>query len=185
MKTGCALGYRASFLRADEATALLRELLTDVDWREETVTMFGRPVVVPRRVAWYGDAGENYRYAGNDHRCDGWLPSLEQLRRRLHDEAGFVSHFVLLNRYRDGRDAMGWHTDAERGLDPLVASLSLGASRRFLLRPAGAARATPLLLTHGSLLLLDGTCRHALPRTRRDVAERVNLTFRRFVGPQP
>jgi alkylated DNA repair dioxygenase AlkB len=172
--------YRADFLAPPAASRLLQALLTEARWVQESLTLFGRPRPVPRLVAWYGDPGINYRYAGADHVCEGWSAPLTVLRRRLASEFGFASNLVLLNRYRDGNDAMGWHRDDEPGLDPCVASVSLGAPRRLLVRPDAAARSQALTLEHGSLLLLDGTQRHALPRTRRPVAERINLTFRRL-----
>ncbi|HBK45083.1 MAG TPA: alpha-ketoglutarate-dependent dioxygenase AlkB, partial [Xanthomonadaceae bacterium] len=95
---------------------------------------------------------------------------------------------VLANRYRDGRDAMGWHSDdePELGPQPLIASLSLGAARRFAFRHrSDPALRLALTLGHGDLLLMAGATqshyRHALPRTARPVGERVNLTFRRIV----
>jgi len=90
------------------------------------------------------------------------------------------SNFVLINFYRNGGDYMGWHADDERGLADRVASVSLGATRRFLLRPPGRNRSLGLDLEPGSLLLLDGSVRHSLPRTRKPVGERVNLTFRQI-----
>jgi alkylated DNA repair dioxygenase AlkB len=172
--------YRAHHLDPSCADALLRQLRSGVVWRRERVRLFGRLRTVPRLVAWYGERGLNYRYAGVDHLCDGWPPGLLTLRSRLARELDFDFNLVMLNRYRDGSDAMGWHRDDEAGLDPLVASVSLGAERRFLVRAPQAARSTALLLGHGSLLLFDGRLPHALPRTRRPIGERVNLSFRRL-----
>ncbi len=172
------VSYRPEFLERNAASALQTCLMAAAPWRQESLKLYGREVAVPRLVAWYGDAGVNYRYSGADHRCDGWLPELEPLVRGLAAEHGLVSNLVLVNRYRSGADYMGWHTDAERGLGKRIASLSLGAARRFLVRPPGGTRSCALELEHGSLLLMDGALRHALPKTRRPVAERLNLTFR-------
>ncbi len=166
-----------------EASALFARLREDAPWRQEWLALYGRRVAVPRMVAWCGEAGLNYRYSGADHTCTGWLPELADLRRRLADRLALTSNFVLLNRYRNGSDYMGWHSDDERGLASTVASVSLGARRRFLLRPpveAGgdAPPSQALDLEPGSLLLFDGSMSHSLPRTRRPVGERINLTFR-------
>jgi alkylated DNA repair dioxygenase AlkB len=158
-------------------------LLDAVDWREERIRMFGRTVTVPRLVSWCGDAGLSYRYSGLEHRCAGWLPLLEPVRSRIARECGFASSMVLLNRYRDGGDSMGWHTDDEAGQGPWLASLSLGASRRFLLRPRSQLPAVRLDLGHGSLLLFRGAMPHALPKTARPIGERINLTFRQCPAP--
>jgi alkylated DNA repair dioxygenase AlkB len=178
-----AFDYRAHYLDAGCADGLLRELCAGVVWRRERVRLFGRLQTVPRLVAWYGEHGVNYRYAGVDHACEGWLPVLHALRTRLAEDFGFDCNLVLLNRYRDGADAMGWHCDDEAGLDPRVASVSLGAERRFLVRASPTVRSTALPLGHGSLLLFDGRLPHALPRTRRPIGERVNLSFRRLDRP--
>jgi alkylated DNA repair dioxygenase AlkB len=175
-------GYRyvPAFLDAAAAGLLFAQLRSEVCWRAETIRLFGRSIEVPRRVAWYGDAGCNYRYAGLDHPCSGWLPALQSLRDRIATEFGLDTHMALLNLYRDGRDGMGWHTDAEPGQGAVLGSLSLGATRRFRLRlPTGALT---LALEHGSLLLMAGALPHALPKTRRPVAERINLTFRTLTG---
>lgn len=177
------VGYHPGFLDGAAADGLLALLREQMNWQRESVQMFGRRYRVPRLVAWCGDAALNYRYAGCDHVCRGWHPLLRALRDRVRDSAGLDANLVLLNRYRDGQDAMGWHRDDEPGLLPLVASVSLGAPRRFLLRPADEEAATALVLEHGSLLLMDGRQRHALPRTRRPVGERINLTFRRLAPP--
>lgn len=171
--------YHRGFLAADRADALLATL-QERPWQSEHLTLFGRARAVPRLLAWCGDRGLNYRYTGTDHVCGGWWPELGALRRCIAARTGVESNFVLLNRYRAGDDYMGWHRDDERGLACRVASISLGASRRFLIRPSDGERATALDLEHGSLLILDGAVPHSLPRTRRPVGERINLTFRRL-----
>lgn len=178
---GGSFVYRPGWLCAREAAALFETLEHCVSWRHEWLHLYGRRTAVPRLLAWFGDRGLNYRYSGADHPCEGWLPALEPLRRRLLEELDLCSNFVLVNRYRDGSDYMGWHADDERGLGPAVASVSLGSTRRFLLRVPDRARSLPLDLEHGSLLVFDGALRHSLPRSRRALAERINLTFR-YIG---
>lgn len=177
--------YRAGFLAPAEAESLYRALRDRVPWRRETLQLYGRRVAVPRLLAWCGDAGVNYRYAGADHPCHGWWPSLVPLRDRLQEELGIASNLVLLNRYRDGADYMGWHADDEPGLAARVVSVSLGARRRFLLRPRAAKRSLGIDLDSGSALIMDGRLRHSLPRTRRPVGERINLTFRLLARRSP
>jgi len=170
--------YRPAFLDAGEAAALHGLLLAEARWQQESLHLFGRTVAVPRLLAWYGDAGLNYRYSGADHPCDGWLPALDRLRRRLHAVLELPFNFVLVNRYRHGADYMGWHRDDERGMGRWVASVSVGAERRLLVRANGQQRSQRLDLAPGSLLVMDGRLRHSLPRTRTAVGERINLTFR-------
>ncbi|KAF1688418.1 alpha-ketoglutarate-dependent dioxygenase AlkB family protein [Pseudoxanthomonas koreensis] len=173
------------WLGADEAASLFEALLRDVPWEVHRIRMFGREVASPRLSCWIGDAGAAYRYSGSLFQPRPWLPALAGLRDRLQRELGHSFNSVLANRYRDGRDAMGWHGDdePELGPRPLIASLSLGARRRFLLKHRRDADARLVLeLEPGSLLLMGGETqrcwKHALPRTARPVGERINLTFR-------
>lgn len=178
-----ALHYEPDFLSPAQAAAVFRTLLDEVVWQRETLRLYGRPVEVPRLLAWCGDQGINYRYSGRDHPCAGWFPALSGLRDRIRAELGLPTNLVLLNRYRTGRDYMGWHRDDETGLGATVAALSLGARRRLLVRPPGSRRSRPLDLEPGSLLLMDGALRHSLPRTARPVGERLSLTFRCVAAP--
>lgn len=172
--------YVADYLDPQEAAALLVWLQTEVSWQQEPLHFFGRRHLTPRLVAWYGEAGLDYRYSRRSHPARGWPDVLHGLQRRLSEQAGATFNFVLLNRYRDGDDCMGWHRDDEPGVASTIASISLGATRRFLLRGAEQAGSLPMDLESGSLLLFDGSARHCLPRTRRQVGERINLTFRRL-----
>lgn len=176
------LHYHAAFLPAAESNRLLDRLVSEVEWCQEELQLYGRRVPVPRLLAWCGDAGVNYRYSGRDHVCRGWFEPLQAIRDRLREELGLACNLVLLNRYRNGSDYMGWHRDDERGHGAEVASLSLGGARRLLVRLPGGRASTRLDLENGSLLLMDGRLPHSLPPTRRAVAERINLTFRCIGG---
>jgi alkylated DNA repair dioxygenase AlkB len=171
---------------AREASALLDELRGQVDWQQEEILMFGRRVPVPRRVAWHGDPVASYTYSGTRHDPLPWTPALERVRSCVTLLTGVHFNAVLLNLYRDGRDGMGWHADdePELGRNPVIASVSLGAARRFCLRHRRRKDLRlDVPLTHGSLLLMSGTTQHhwvhALPKTTAPVGERINLTFRR------
>lgn len=172
------------WLPADEADALFATLRVTLPWQVHRVRLFGREHPAPRLSCWMGDAGASYRYSGVRHEPAPWPDALAALRERLRLELGAPFNSVLANLYRDGRDAMGWHADDERELGPapVIASLSLGATRRFALRhrPSGLKHA--IELTHGSLLVMAGATQrrwqHALPRSVRQVGERINLTFR-------
>jgi alkylated DNA repair dioxygenase AlkB len=132
-----------------------------------------------------GDPAARYRYSGTDFVPAPWHPVLLPLRERLAAFCGASFNSVLLNRYRDGDDGMGWHSDnePELGPAPLIASLSLGAERRFALRRRDDhAKKAEVVLGHGDLLLMGGATQrhyqHALPKSTRPLAERINLTFR-------
>lgn len=182
---GAEVTWLPGWLPAPQAEALRLALLEGVDWEVHRIRLFGREVDSPRLSRWIGDADARYRYSGTEFEPHPWPASLLPLRQRLVAETGRPFNSVLLNRYRDGRDAMGWHSDDEPELGdaPMIASISLGATRRFLLKHRGRPKARLALdLLHGSLLLMAGQTqmhyRHALPRTARPVGERINLTFR-------
>lgn len=181
------LRYLPGWLDVGYADRLLEELGAEIDWQQREITLFGRRVMQPRLVAFQGEPGVSYRYSGTTWDADGWHPRIAELLPALAQFVAGGFNSVLCNAYRDGRDAMGWHADDERALgpDPVIASLSLGAIRRFRLRcRSDHARTHALALEHGSLLVMDGDLQHhwhhALPRTRRACGMRINLTFRKI-----
>jgi alkylated DNA repair dioxygenase AlkB len=185
---GGILVHDPDFLGRQEADELLQELKFATPWRQE-VTAWGRPF--PRLTAWYADEGLTYRYSGVTHHGLAWTASLAGLRRRVEGAAGGVFNSLLLNYYRDGRDSVGFHADdePELGPNPVVPSVSLGGTRRFVLRHNRSGQRLHFDLTHGSLLVMAGTLqhhwKHTLPRASGPVGERINLTFRRIVGREP
>lgn len=182
--------FAPHWLAVDAADALLTALRREVPWHVHRIRIFGRDVDSPRLSCWIGDPGTGYVYSGTRFEPHPWPPALAALRPRIDAAVGMRMNSVLANRYRDGRDGMGWHADdePELGPRPMIASLSLGAPRRFVFRrrPRRGERASTekfeLELPPGSLLLMAGDTQrywqHALPKTARPVGERVNLTFR-------
>jgi len=176
--------WRPAFQSA-EADALLTLLRTRIDWQQEDIVIFGESRRVPRLVAWHGDPGTAYTYSGTAHEPLPWTPELQRIRQRVEELTAHCFNSVLLNLYRDGNDGMGWHADdePELGREPVIASVSFGATRRFKLRHRRMRIATSTLeLAHGDLLLMAGQTQHAyvhaVPKTARPVGTRVNLTFR-------
>ncbi|RSK49582.1 alpha-ketoglutarate-dependent dioxygenase AlkB family protein [Hymenobacter rigui] len=191
------LRFDAHFLSPAEADKLLVTLTAEVPWRQDPIRLFGKQVPQPRLTAWYGDAGAAYSYSGLQLEPLPWLPELQQLRRQVEQTTGTRFNSVLLNLYRSGQDSMGYHADdePELGPEPIIASVTLGATRSFRLKPRPAAfpasaplpEAVSLPLTSGSLLVMSGSTQrnwlHALPKTARPVGPRLNLTFR-LVSPK-
>ena len=175
------------FLPRGDADALLAHCLGGLDWREERLQMFGKEVIAPRLTACHGDPGRSYRYSGVTHACAPWTPELRRAACMTGQRLGAVFNFVVANRYRSGADCIGWHADDERGLGPVIASLSLGAARMFRIRRkggGGGGRSAGLRLAHGDLVVMWGRFqqdfKHALPRAAGVPEERVNLTLRRI-----
>ena len=177
------VAHAPGFLPHGDADALLAHCLTGLDWREERLRMFGKEVIAPRLTACYGDPGGSYRYSGVTHAFAPWTPELRRAARETGQRLGVVFDFVVANRYRSGADCIGWHADDERGLGPVIASLSLGAARTFRIRRKnGGGSSAGLRLAHGDLVVMWGRFqrdfKHALPRSAGVVQERVNLTLR-------
>jgi len=170
-----------------EAGRLLEILRVEIPWEDHSVTIVGREVPVPRRVAYYGPFP--YTYSGILHPARALPPVVAELRDRVEKASGHPFNTVLMNLYRSGSDSVSWHSDDDypHGGHPAVASLSLGETRRF--RIAHKRRADErhaIDLTSGGLLLMEGTSqvdyRHALPKSAKAVGVRINLTFRHMAA---
>jgi len=185
---GAELWFAADWLPAEQAGALFAELRDSIEWESHRIRLFGREVDSPRLSSWIGDEGAAYTYSGTRFEPHPWPSALADIRGRLARELDCGFNSVLVNLYRSGSDYMGWHSDNEAALGPhpIIASLSLGATRRFVLKQRlEPSRKLELPLAHGSLLVMRGDTqanyRHSLPRTARPVGERINLTFRRIL----
>jgi alkylated DNA repair dioxygenase AlkB len=189
---GAELAHWPAWLAPAEADALFESLLGQIAWETHVIRIRGREVSSPRLSCWIGDRGASYMYSRTRFEPRPWPAALAALRARIDEACGAGFNSVLANLYRDGRDAMGWHSDdePELGQEPVIASLSLGAERRFVFRrkptrgQANVRTALELRLAHGSLLRMAGATQrlyqHALPRALRVAAPRINLTFRRI-----
>jgi alkylated DNA repair dioxygenase AlkB len=176
--------YQSQYLPKTRASRLLQQLWQEIPWQQKTITLFGRQVLQPRMTAWASDPGVNYTYSGLDLLPAAWHPELQVLRDDLSAGLGTRFNSVLANAYRTGQDSMGWHSDnePELGREPVIASISLGQQRRFLIRRSGSGPSKRLELEHGSLLLMQGNSQHlwqhSVPKTKKPCGLRINLTFR-------
>jgi alkylated DNA repair dioxygenase AlkB len=179
------------FFLPKEADFFFTELKEKLKWEQGEITMFGKKVLEPRLTAWYGDAGKSYTYSGKKQEPNPWHESLLIIKNKIETgpiNAGSVpAHFnsVLCNFYRNGIDSMGYHADDEKelGINPVIASLNLGETRRFLFRQkAHKDKKFELQLNHGSLLIMQGAMQHhwqhAIPKEPKKTKPRINLTFR-------
>jgi len=177
------------FCEPDVAHAWFERLNAEIAWERHRLRLFGRELEAPRLSCWIGDPDAVYTYSGTRFVPKPWTPACGELRHALSTLCGENYNSVLCNLYRDGHDSMGWHSDDERelGSQPRIASLSFGAPRRFRLRHKhDPALRLELELGSGSLLLMAGATqqnyRHDLPKTRRVIGPRINLTFRHVAG---
>lgn len=176
--------YIPGFFNLVESDQYFHFLRHKVDWKQESMSMYGRKVAFPRLIAWYGDDNKPYSFSGISLYPCPWLPELLEIKNKIEPIACVSFNRVLLNLYRDGRDSVSWHTDAEPelGHNPVIASVSFGAARKFQLRHLHTKEKIELELTHGSLLIMQGELQHywqhQIPKTSKTVGERINLTFR-------
>jgi alkylated DNA repair dioxygenase AlkB len=172
--------YDEAFLPPAEADALFTLLRETVPWEQS-----GRPGrLFPRLTAWYADPGLTYSYSGVTHHAVPWTRELRAIKQRAEAATGTTWNSLLLNLYRDGGDSIGFHADdePELGTNPVIGSISLGAERKFVLKHPASGEKLVFNLPHGSLLVMGGASqhhwRHGVPKTRKPVGPRINLTFR-------
>ena len=187
---GAEIYYEKSFLAPEEATDFLNILLTKCAWQRHR-TSFNYPV--PRDEAYYGDSGTNYTYSRREYQPLTWIPELLSLRNRVAEATPTFAYSnlslptlgynaVLVNLYKNGKDSVGLHADAEPEMGPVIASVSLGAARLFRLKGKGGAVVFAERLPHGSLLIMAGMTqknfKHEVPKEPTVALPRINLTFR-------
>ncbi len=186
---GATLSYAADWQPAAQADRWMSALFQEIPWTQHQVKIFGKLRDSPRLSSWHGDADASYSYSGTRYLPLPWTKTLSAIRTALREYLQTDFNGVLVNRYRNGTDSMGWHADnePELGPDPVIASISLGAERRFSLKHRTDGQRLQLHLAHGSLLLMAGQTQrnwlHALPKQLGVEAERINLTFRRLRMP--
>ncbi len=185
------LDWRTANWRDYEHEALESVRFRHIAWQHQQVFIYGQYRYQPRYTAWHGEAGAEYGYSGIRLKPRPWNACLDSIRQRLQAVSGTRFNAVLLNWYRDGRDAMGWHADnePELGPRPSIASVSFGAERDFHLRSNDKRWKISIPLGHGSVLLMQGAMQHhwqhALPRRLRVNELRLNLTFRTVLESGP
>lgn len=167
-----------------DAARLQGRLRDEIQWEQVRVNVFNRMVDQPRLTAWYGDDGKTYSYSGTRLTPTPWTDTLSTLRDEVARIADARLNSVLANLYRDGNDGVGWHADNERelGTNPVIASVSLGATRRFDLKHRDTGELVRVDLPTGSLLVMSGESQHKwvhrIAKTKKPCGERINLTFR-------
>lgn len=178
------LQYQSNFLQTSQCMSLLEQLPEQLCLQQEPIRLFGKSVLQPRLSGWVADSHIEYAYSGLNSPAQTWPDSLTQVREQLSSRLQKSFNGVLCNYYRDGDDYMGWHSDNERALghQPIIASISIGAERRFDIRKKGQKDYRSIVLQSGSLLLMSGDMQqyweHRLPKDKKIHSPRVNLTFR-------
>lgn len=177
--------YYPQFFDKEQADKIYTELLQEIAWQQDTITIYGKTHPQPRLTALYGNEGKPYSYSNITMHPHPWNRLLQKIKYYIEARTEFQFTTVLLNQYRDGKDSNGWHADNEKelGTNPIIASLSFGSERVFQLKHNTIADAKKsVVLEHGSLLLMKGSTqhfwKHQIPKTAKPVGTRINLTFR-------
>jgi alkylated DNA repair dioxygenase AlkB len=184
-----AADYYGKVLLDSEARYYLDKMLLRIEWRNDQAVIFGRHIITKRKVAWYGDRPFSYAYSGKTRDALAWTPELLELKAVVERISGRHFNSCLLNLYHSGEEGMAWHGDDEKTLEPngAIASLSLGAERRFSFRHRETRETISIQLEPGSLLVMHGPTQthwmHALPKSKKVLQQRINLTFRTMLTP--
>lgn len=176
--------YIENFFTRSEADYFLNDFINNIVWEQQSMNMYGKIVPFPRLTTWYGDNDKPYTFSGITLQPHPWNESLLKIKQKIEPLSGVVFNSVLLNRYRNGNDSISWHTDAEKelGNNPIIASVNFGEERVFQLKHMETGERIDILLKHGSLLIMMGELqhywKHQVPKSKKPMKERVNLTFR-------
>jgi alkylated DNA repair dioxygenase AlkB len=179
------IDYIIDFIPADESQLLFNLLESHINWKQDTYNFYGKQSLSPRLTAWYGEENAVYTYSGIKNKPNAWTPTLLNLKRKAEYACCTKFNSVLLNLYRDGSDSIGWHSDnePELGENPVIASISLGDTRKFYLRHKITKITECLSLRNGSLLSMYGNTQkfwqHCIKK-EKNVGKRINLTFRQI-----
>ncbi len=179
--------YFGQVLTPLQAKKYYQQLMDTASWKNDEVVIFGKHITTKRMVAWYGDSNFSYTYSNTTKQASVWSKELLELKTLAEDICQTSFNSCLLNLYHDGTEGMGWHSDNEKSLqnERPIASLSLGAERKFLLKHKQTKASVSVILQSGSLLAMRGATQtnwvHSLPKSTRVSTPRINLTFRSMV----
>ncbi|WP_199610961.1 alpha-ketoglutarate-dependent dioxygenase AlkB family protein [Flocculibacter collagenilyticus] len=176
--------YDAHFLSETEVEALTQECDSKIHWQQPSIKMFGKSVKIPRLQAWLGDEDAVYKYSGTTFMPESFTPEVTKLKQRIEAVTAQSFNSVLINKYRNGQDSMGWHSDNEKELgdEPTIASVTIGQPRVFELQHKQSKEMCSILLASGSLLIMAGSLqthwKHRINKSRHVNDVRINFTFR-------
>ena len=180
--------YHGKITKPDAAVNYHDVLMDTIQWKNDEAVIFGKHIITKRKAAWYGDEGYLYTYSNTTKQALAWTPELLELKQMVEAIAGTTFNSCLLNLYHNGDEGMAWHSDDESSLgkNTTIASLSFGAERKFSLKHKKGKQTVSVILESGSLLVMKDATQtnwlHSLPKSKRVIRPRINLTFRTIVG---
>ncbi|WBX70123.1 alpha-ketoglutarate-dependent dioxygenase AlkB family protein [Tenacibaculum retecalamus] len=178
------VNYYGIVLSRLKADTYYNTLLNSIEWKNDEAIIFGKQIFTKRKVAWYAESSFDYSYSNSTKRALLFTNELLELKELVEKQTNETYNSCLLNLYHDGSEGMAWHSDGERDLKEqgAIASLSLGAERKFGFKHKETKETVYKVLEHGSLLVMkDETQKHwlhRLPPTKKIHRPRINLTFR-------
>tara|TARA_B100000586_G_C19981801_1_gene372314 strand:+ start:144 stop:764 length:621 start_codon:yes stop_codon:yes gene_type:complete len=179
------IDYVKNYFNEEESTYFFKSLKDKIKWKQDYIKFFGKSHPLPRLTAWYGDRNKTYTYSGIPMTPNLWNTELLEIKKKVDQYAKINFNSVLLNYYRSGNDSVSWHSDDEKELgdQPIIGSVSFGGIRKFRLRNKKNKKLIHNIeLENGSLLIMSGLTQkyweHEIPKTKKKVEERINLTFR-------
>jgi len=183
-----AIELHEHFFNAQESASIMQALITEIDWQQYQIKIFGKTLDQPRLTAYYGEDHPYYAYSNIKLQPIPFTPILLSIKNKIETLTSYQFNGVLLNYYRNGDDSMGWHADDEKelGTNPVIASLSFGASRTFQMhhRFQKSTAKQSIILNDASLLVMQGETqhfwKHQIPK-QKNKGPRINLTFRKII----
>ena len=179
--------YHGLVLDRKQCDFYYQKFFNEIPWENDQAIVFGKHYVTKRKVAWFGDKEYNYKYSGVTKHAHIWTPELLELKKKIEEISETTYNSCLLNLYHNGEEGMAWHSDGEKTLldNGTIASVTLGAERKFSFKHKETKKRIDIILENGSLLLMKGTTQknwlHRLPPTKRVFSPRINLTFRTII----
>lgn len=183
--------YYGQILPHKQAVHYFDQLFNQIEWKHDKAFIQGKLITTKRKVAWYADKPFTYTYSHTTKKALPWTKELLELKHIIEEKTEETFNSCLLNLYHDGSEGMTWHSDGETDLkkDGAIASLSLGATRKFLLKHKREKQTVSIMLEKGSLLIMKGTTQsnwlHAIPQSKKVKTPRISLTFRTITQQKP
>jgi alkylated DNA repair dioxygenase AlkB len=176
--------YHGQILSEKMSVYYYNVLLNAIAWKNDEAVIFGKRIITKRKVAWYGNTDYYYNYSNVTKQALVWTKELLELKAIVETESKATYNSCLLNLYHSGEEGMAWHSDGEKMLqkEGEIASVTLGAERKFSFKHKESKQKVDIVLERGSLLVMKGTTQtnwlHRLPPTKLIKTPRINLTFR-------
>jgi alkylated DNA repair dioxygenase AlkB len=164
-----------------------KSCLNDLNWEKGFIKIFGKTHQIPRLQSWYADNGIEYTYSGKKLKRHNWNETLIEIKGEIEKITSFKFNSVLANLYRDENDSMGLHSDDEKelGINPVIASLSLGESRDLYFKHKNIKKSLNIPQKNGQLIVMHGETqkywKHEIKKTKKLKKPRINLTFRNII----